>query len=202
MDGGAGATPLAGLPEDGTMTEDGRASVGHGVVPADRTHGIRLRRLRLAAAERSYDIDFRGTDGSARALSVIAGAFCTGKTTVLEFIDYCLGASDHPRHPEVMPRVRSAALEVDLSGAPHVIERTVGEPSTWATVRSGRLDEQGEVAKRRPLRPAAHPGSLSSLLLSYCKLEGIHLRDAPDPGGSPADPLSFRELMWLCLLLG
>ncbi|MDQ7907234.1 DNA recombination protein RecN [Phytohabitans sp. ZYX-F-186] len=184
------------------MTEAGRGSVGHGAVPADRTHGIRLRRLRLAAAERSYDIDFRGADGSARALSVIAGAFGTGKTTVLEFIDYCLGASDHPRHPEVMPRVRSAALEVDLSGAPHVVERTVGEPSTWATVRSGRLDEQGEVAKRRPLRPAAHPSSLSSLLLSYCKLEGIHLRDAPDPAGSPADPLSFRELMWLCLLLG
>ncbi|BCB87065.1 ATP-binding protein [Phytohabitans suffuscus] len=184
------------------MTEDGRGSVGHGAVPAERTHGIRLRRLRLAAAERSYDIDFRGPDGSARALSVIAGAFGTGKTTVLEFIDYCLGASDHPRHPEVMPRVRSAALEVELSGAAHVIERTVGEPSTWASVRSGRLDEQGEVAKRRPLHPPAHPKSLSSLLLSYCKLEGIHLRDTPGRAGSPADPLSFRELMWLCLLLG
>jgi hypothetical protein len=41
---------------------------------------------------------------------------------VLTFIDCCLGACDHPRHPEVMPWVRSAALEVDLAGATHAIE--------------------------------------------------------------------------------
>jgi hypothetical protein len=184
------------------MTDDAGAYAGHGAVPAIRTQGIRVRRLRLAAADRTYDIDFRRTDGSVRALSVIAGAFSTGKTAVLEFIDYCLGAFDHPRHPEVMPRVRTAALEVDLSGATHVIERTVGRPSEWASVRPGVLDGHAAAATRYPLHPAGHPGSLSSLLLSYCKLEGIHLRELlGGPAGQP-DPLSFRELMWLCLLPG
>jgi hypothetical protein len=194
-----------------------------------RSHGIRLRRLRLASADRRYDVDFRAPDGVARPLSIIAGAFSTGKTTILEFIDYCLGASDHPRHPEVMPKVREAILEVDLSGVTYLIERPVGEPSAAAFVRLGRLDEPpaGPV-ERRPLRPAGSPNSLSSLLLAHCKLDGVRLRDGGAPGppepdgpldgaaepdvrragpgedkrsrGPTTDPLSFRDLMPLCFL--
>ncbi|GIH15664.1 DNA recombination protein RecN [Rugosimonospora africana] len=166
-----------------------------------RVHGIRLRRLRLHAEGRTYDVDFRGRDDSPRPLSVIAGAFSTGKTTILEFVDYCLGASDHPRHPEIMPKVRAATLEVELSGSPYLIERTVGEPSTFAYVRAGRLDEPGAApAQRRPVRPAGQAGSLSSLLLSHCKLEGVRLRDTLAHDQADSDPLSFRDLMWLCFL--
>ncbi|MDG6103102.1 DNA recombination protein RecN [Dactylosporangium aurantiacum] len=168
-----------------------------------RAHGIRLRRLRLHSGDRSYDVDFRAADDAPRPLSVLAGAFSTGKTTVLEFVDYCLGASDHPRHPEIMPKVRAATLEVELSGSPYLIERAVGEPSMFAYVRAGRLDEPGATPPvRRPLRPSSHPESLSTLLLSHCKLEGVRLRDtlAQDQPGADTDPLSFRELMWLCFL--
>jgi hypothetical protein len=166
-----------------------------------RVHGIRLRRLRLHAEERAYDVDFRRTDDSPRPLSVIAGAFSTGKTTALEFVDYCLGASDHPRHPEIMPKVRAATLEVELSGSPYLIERAVGEPSTFAYVRAGRLDEPGNgPPERRPLRPTGDATSLSSLLLSHCKLEGVRLRDTLGQHGADTDPLSFRDLMWLCFL--
>jgi hypothetical protein len=164
-----------------------------------RTHGIRVRRLRLHGDDRDYDVDFRAADDSPRALSVLAGAFSTGKTTILEFVDYCLGAGDHPRHPEITPKVKSATLEVDLSGSPYLIERAVGEPSMFAYVRAGRLDEPGAAPRvRRPLRPAGHPESLSSLLLSHCKLQGVRL--SFDPANESDDPLSFRDLMWLCFL--
>ena len=160
-----------------------------------RTHGIRIRRLRLHGDDRAYDVDFRAPDDAPRPLSVLAGAFSTGKTTILEFVDYCLGAGDHPRHPEIMPKVKAATLEVELSGSPYLIERAVGEPSMFAYVRAGRLDEPGAAPPvRRPLRPAGHPESLSSLLLSHCKLQGVRLSLEAD------DPLSFRDLMWLCFL--
>ncbi|MGI5239134.1 DNA recombination protein RecN [Dactylosporangium sp. CA-139066] len=160
-----------------------------------RTHGIRIRRLRLHGADRGYDVDFRAPDDTPRPLSILAGAFSTGKTTILEFVDYCLGAGDHPRHPEITPKVKSATLEVELSGSPYLIERAVGEPSMFAYVRAGRLDEPGAAPRvRRPLRPAGHPESLSSLLLSHCKLQGVRLSHDVD------DPLSFRDLMWLCFL--
>lgn len=164
-------------------------------------HGIRLRRLRLHADGRTYDVDFRGAADEPRPLSIIAGAFGTGKTTILEFVDYCLGASDHPRHPAITPKVRAATLEVELSGTPYLIERAVGEPSTYAYVCPGRLDEGGTASpERRPLRPAGAANSLSSLLLSHCKLEGVRLRDSLAAGEAVTDPLSFRDLMWLCFL--
>ncbi|WP_436522060.1 DNA recombination protein RecN [Actinoplanes sp. HUAS TT8] len=159
-------------------------------------NGIRIRRLRLHADGRTYDVDFRDGSDLTRPLSIIAGAFGTGKTTILEFVDYCLGASDHPRHPEITPKVRAATLEAELSGTPYLIQRIVGEPSTFAYVLPGRLDRIGPPAtpERRPLRPAGAPDSLSSFLLAHCKLEGVRLR------AGDTDPLSFRDLMWLCFL--
>ncbi|MFJ3185336.1 DNA recombination protein RecN [Streptomyces halstedii] len=162
--------------------------------------GIRIRRLRLVGMERSYDVDF--TSGQrVRNLSVIAGAFSSGKTAVLEFIAYGLGAKRHPRHQEVLRRVRSCLLEVELSGEPHVIERSVGEPSKVAFVRRGTLDTQpASRAESRTIDPPGAQESLSSLLLSHCKLAGVQLREAPTNSESRTDPLSFRDVMWLAFL--
>jgi len=194
------------------MTSDGGGKVGDSTAgectkqePAsDSTsgRGIRVLRLRLKGTERDYEVDFRdASSGVSRPLSVIAGAFSTGKSSVLEFIHYCLGGKDHPQHPEVTRRVRSAILEVELSGQPFVIERAVGEPSTNAFIREGRLgDIEIPPTERRPIRPAGDPLSLSSLLLSHCGLEGVELREAPTQADSGTDPMSFRDLMWLSYL--
>ncbi|MFF1783391.1 DNA recombination protein RecN [Streptomyces virginiae] len=150
--------------------------------------------------ERAYEVDFT-SDHQVRSLSVIAGAFSSGKTAVLEFIAYGLGAKRHPRHQEVMRKVRSCLLEVELSGEPHVIERSVGEPSKVAFVRRGTLDSKpAPRAESRPIDPPGAPESLSSLLLRHCKLEGVQLREAPTNSESRTDPLSFRDLMWLAFL--
>ncbi|SCF58839.1 hypothetical protein GA0115280_1026127 [Streptomyces sp. Cmuel-A718b] len=162
--------------------------------------GIRIRRLRLAGMERSYDVDFT-VEERVRHLSIVAGAFSSGKTAVLEFIAYGLGAKRHPRHQEVLRKVRSCLLEVELSGEPHVIERSVGEPSKVAFVRRGTLDSRpASRAESRPIDPPGSLESLSSLLLRHCKLEGVQLREAPTNSESRTDPLSFRDLMWLAFL--
>jgi hypothetical protein len=162
--------------------------------------GIRIRRLRLAGIDRTYDVDFTA-DSRVRNLSVVAGAFSSGKTAVLEFIAYGLGAKRHPRHQEVLSKVRSCLLEVELSGEAHVIERSVGEPSKIAYIRRGTIDTpEPAPAEPRRLDPPGSPESLSALLLSHCKLEGVQLREAPTQSESRTDPLSFRDLMWLAFL--
>lgn len=168
-----------------------------------RRQGIRVVRLRLTGVDRDYEVDFRdgGPEGSPRSLSVIAGAFSTGKSSILEFIAYCLGGRSHPQHPEILRRVRSALLEVGLGGQAHVIERAVGESSSTAFVRPGRLGETGTVlAERRMINPPGDSASLSSFLLSYCGLEGVELREAPTQAESGTDPLSIRDLLWLCYM--
>jgi hypothetical protein len=155
----------------------------------------------LRGTEVDYEVDFRSDSGEFKPLSIIAGAFSTGKSSVLQFVDYCLGAKNHPQHPEILRRVRAAQLEVELSGQRFVIERAVGEPSQQAYVRPGEIGVPSEFnAERRPLRPAGDPSSLSSFLLSYCGLEGVELREAPTKDESGTDPMSFRDLMWFCYL--
>ena len=61
--------------------------------------GIRVRRLLLRGVSKDYEVGSLA-DGGVRPLSVIAGEISTGKTSVLELIDYHLGASRHPRHPD------------------------------------------------------------------------------------------------------
>lgn len=168
-----------------------------------RRQGIRVVRLCLRGVDRDYEVDFRdgGPEGWPRSLSVIAGAFSTGKSSILEFVAYCLGGRSHPQHPEILRRVRSALLEVELAGQAHVIERAVGESSSTAFVRPGRLGETGTApAERRVINPPRDPASLSSFLLSYCGLEGVELREAPTQPESGTDPLSIRDLLWLCYM--
>ena len=165
--------------------------------------GIRVVRLRLSGVDRDYEVDFRDDrpEGQPRSLSVIAGAFSTGKSSILEFIAYCLGARSHPQHPEILRRVRSASLEVELGGQAHVIERAVGEASSTAFIRPGHLGNAGTApTERRVINPPGDPASLSSLLLSYCGLEGVELREAPTQAESGTDPLSIRDLLWLCYM--
>jgi hypothetical protein len=190
-----------GAPE-GTETSRADLSPAEGQHDAGSHQGIRVLRLRLKGIDRDYDVDFRADEaGAPRSLSVVAGAFSTGKSSVLEFVAYCLGAGHHPQHPEILRKVRSALLEVELAGQPHVIERAVGEPSTAAFVRAGRLgDIETPPMERRMIRPPGDPASLSSLLLSFSGLEGVELREAPSQAESGTDPLSIRDLLWLCYM--
>lgn len=163
---------------------------------------LRLRSLRLIGVGRDYQVDFTDRDGNVRPLSVIAGEISTGKTSVLEFVDYCLGGSGHPKHIEIQRRVRGALLEVEIEGELAVIERRVFTSDQHALVHRCGLDDLGEphATERRPLAPAGDPESLSTFLLSAIGLEGLKLKEAPTQTESGTDPLSFRDVMPLCFL--
>ena len=133
---------------------------------------------------------------------MIAGEISTGKTSVLEFIDYCLGSSRHPKHIEIQRHVRSALLEVDIDGEISVIERPTFASDQFATVHRCSLDQLGEphARERRPVETPGDPNSLSTFLLSAIGLEGMQLKQAPTQAQSAVDPLSFRDVMPLCFL--
>jgi hypothetical protein len=163
---------------------------------------IRIRHLRLVGISRNYDVPFTDpATGTPHTLSIIAGEISTGKTSVLEFIDYCLGASSYPKHQEIERNVRSAQLEVDLAGEICVIERALSS-ERMAYIHHCSMDRLDEPHARtaRPLDPPGDPGSLSTYLLEAIGLAGITLQQAPTQTSSKADPLSFRNLMWLSFM--
>ncbi len=169
----------------------------------EQQRGIRILRLHLQGTTKPYDVDFRGSNGEHRPLALIAGPVSTGKSSILEFVRYGLGGRRHPEHEEVLAQVSACLVEIDLSGETHVVKRTVGRPSTVASVYAGSLEQVLEgsvVGVNRPLEPAGDSESLSSFVLSGLGLEGVSLKEAPTQEESAADPLSIRDLLWLAYM--
>lgn len=76
---------------------------------------IRIKALRLVGPRRDYLVDFTHSDSDvARQLSIIAGEISTGKTSILELIDFCLGAKHHPEHDEIVANVRTVQLSIEV----------------------------------------------------------------------------------------
>jgi hypothetical protein len=162
--------------------------------------GIRIQRLRLAGVTRPYEVDFRADDGAVQPLSVIAGSMNTGKTSILQLIAYALGGSSYPDHEEIVRQVRAALLEMMMPPGPTTIER--GIESKIALVFDQTLDRAADtVPQPHPIDPASDPASLSRLLLSTVDLQDVQLPEAPKNRESATQTMSFRDLMWLCMLL-
>lgn len=173
---------------------------------SDRKRGIRLRRLRLAGSTgngRSYEVSFLDEDlESWRPLSIIAGPTQTGKTSVADFVRYCLGDDEHPQHPEILANVRAALLEAELDNTVTTIERAAtGSASKFASIWRARLDRLREVTELRlPTEPPSEPASLSQFVLSACDLDNIALPEAPTQAETGTQILSIRDVfkvMWM-----
>ena len=168
--------------------------------------GIRLHELRLAGAsgsDRLYNVSFVDKDtGSWRPLSVIAGPSQTGKTSVIDFILYCLGDRDHPQHQEILTYVRAALLETDLANQTTTIERSAaGSPSKFASLWKSSLANLKDAAELRlATEPPSEPDGLSQFILAACDLDNIALPEAPAKVDSNTQILSVRDLfriIWL-----
>lgn len=167
-----------------------------------------IRALKLVGPKYSYRVDFTGAESRnmIRPLSIIAGEISTGKTTVLEFIDWCLGAKEHPEHDEVMANVRSAQLAIEVTGpgdvdrTHYVIERALGAKSTSAYLYIGDLDAMSGSPVRSFTSDPADADSLSHYLLQLCGLSGLRLDQSPSQQDSKTSALSFRDLQPLWFL--
>lgn len=162
------------------------------------TAGIRIRRLRLFTTpgiDRTYDIDFTVND-EWRPLSIIAGASQTGKTSTIEYILYCLGGSSFPEHQEMAQRITAVALELEIDGAVHTIERTTtGTPSKFASVWPSAINDRAEYTeKRMVIEPPSDADSLSQFLLAAFGMSGIKLPLSPSKEDSETQALSIRDI--------
>jgi len=157
---------------------------------------IHLHRLRLASARRHYEVDFDRCNSN---LAIIAGPIHTGKTTVLQMVDYLLGNSDHPTHPELARTVRTAALEFSIGDRRYTIERPLFSSRQVAFVRPGGLDGPGPVTAKT-IDPPGADTALSAWLLDVTGLGGARLKVTEGNPNTPVHDLSFRDVMPLALL--
>jgi hypothetical protein len=168
--------------------------------------GIRLRALRLAGSsgsDRFYGVSFMDINQESwRPLSIIAGPSQTGKTSIIDFVLYCLGDKEHPQHQEILTYVRAALLETELAGQVTTIERSAtGSSSKFASLWRSTFGNLKDVAELRlSAEPPSDPAGLSQFILSACDLDNIVLPESPSKTDSDTQMLSVRDLfrvMWL-----
>lgn len=157
---------------------------------------IRISRLRLKGLNKDYDYGF------SPGLNIIAGPISTGKTSILEFIDYCLGAKSHPEHIEIQNKVTRVQLEIELNNELLVIERPLFSSDSKVTIHECSLCE---LDAEHPTKIVQSPHrrdteSISSYILDGLGLVDIKLKEAPTQDGSDYDTLSLRNLMWYSFL--
>jgi hypothetical protein len=150
--------------------------------------GFALRRLELAGpGKKPAVVEF--VDG----LNVICGPSDTGKTFILQCIDFCLGAGDTP---EAIPHAAGyTSASLTIAGRADSVHRTL----TRALAGGGiTLDISGD--KPRVLA-AKHKGddtsTVSGYLLDLCGLTGHHVRTHAH--GSTRS-LSFRDVARLTIV--
>ena len=161
--------------------------------------GIRIRRLRLLGITKPFDVNFLDeAQQELRALGIIAGRTNTGKTAVLRFVDYAMGASNYPSHSEVQRQVRGVLLEIQTTDGIFTLERALGAKNV--ILYPSAIDALSEVTGvGHVVEPISDPDSISQWLLATVGLQDVNLKEAPTKDDSGTDRLSFRDLMWLCL---
>jgi outer membrane murein-binding lipoprotein Lpp len=160
-----------------------------------------IRALRLQGAGGQFEYRFDTEDGDVRPVAVVAGPMRTGKSSLLGFIDWCLGDSKHPDHPH-FSTLTMAMLEVDLNGKRRVIARRLFDEKSSVQLHSCGLSDlrAPHAVAKHPVSLPSDPESLSAVLVQACGLDGSVVRRRPSAADSETNSLSYRNLSWLSYL--
>lgn len=162
---------------------------------------ILIRALSLQSPTGQYVVRFDDETGNVLPVAVVGGPMRTGKTSLFGFIDWCLGDSKHPDHPQ-FAGLTVALLEADLRGERRVLARRVFDDSSAVQIHHcglGELMKPHSVVKY-PVTLPSDPESLSAYLVEICGLDGSLIRRRPSAADSETMALSYRNLSWLSYL--
>ncbi|MDZ5456076.1 hypothetical protein [Azohydromonas lata] len=156
-----------------------------------------IERLILKGIRKNYEATF--TEG----LNVVWGDMDSGKSSILNLIDYCFGGSNEQlQYAEIAANVRVVFLQVDLNGNRVTIERDLADANGPIRVYSGTFEEVSTLFPRHmSASPSVHmpDGWLSDFVLECLNIPKVKIRESKKEDAS-ADRLSIRDLLKLMYL--
>ena len=139
-----------------------------------------LKTLRLIGVRTNYEVHFH------KGLNYISGPTSTGKTAILELIDYAFGKKNHKSYIEIGESCTDVELEFYISENLYKIKRPLSafkEPVLLQTYDS--VKEKFTQARTLKIDVPSNEKSLSYFLLSKLNLTNLIIR---------GDDFSFRDL--------
>jgi DNA repair exonuclease SbcCD ATPase subunit len=137
-------------------------------------------------------------------LNLIWGDMDSGKSSILNLIDYCLGGKNsNLLYGEMKTNGRVAFLEVDLNGKVFTFERDILSDSGPIRVYTGAFENR---SANFPMLMSASPqkdmpdGWVSDFILDNLGVAKVAIKESRFRDDAPSDRLSFRDLMKLLYL--
>lgn len=148
--------------------------------------------LHLVGHRKNYSIQFFP------GVNIIYGDSDTGKSSILEFINYLLGSTSIVMADEISSSIAYAALEIRINGSVFTIKRDVFKPSALVEVYPCIFSECSNFYPKKyaPRFGSAEgpDGYLSDFLMGSLGLPKINVKVAPSRADSDLKRLSFRDL--------
>jgi predicted nucleic acid-binding Zn-ribbon protein len=131
-------------------------------------------------------------------VNIIYGDSTTGKSSILELINYAFGSKNFIYEREIETSVRYLALELSLNNVTYVIKRDIFSPQKNIEVYQSAFAEIDTVYPKLLTADFASnegpDGYISDFLLDALNLPILKVKEAPSKADSPMVRLSFRDL--------
>lgn len=155
-----------------------------------------LNKLTLVGHDKNYTVDFL------KGLNIIHGDSDTGKSTVLELIDYCLGNMTLNLYDEIEIKGKYCLLEISTFDKVITVKRDIFYPNKFIEVYQNSIneyfndDQNGYPKLLGPNFKTKGPsGYFSDYMLETLNIPKVKIKKAPSKDDSATQRLSIRDLM-------
>jgi prefoldin subunit 5 len=159
---------------------------------------LTVNKVAIKGIEQIYQCKFE------QGLNVIWGDMDSGKSSILNLIDYCLGGKGNELdYDEIKSKGRTAYLEVDLNGNLTTFERVLHHDDSLIKVYNSSFNKIDSVYPKlcSPDTNTEQPdGWVSDLILEKLNIPKVKIKESKIRDDATAYRLSFRDLMKLLYL--
>lgn len=153
---------------------------------------ININRLILVGHRKNYTTTFFP------GVNIIYGDSDTGKSSILEFVNYLLGSSEIELADEVSSSVRYAVLDITINGSSFTVKRDIFKPKDRVEVYPCIFEECSSYYPKKFASSYsdtnAPDGFYSDFLLDALNFPKVKIKVSPSQAVSELKRLSFRSL--------
>ncbi len=156
-----------------------------------------IKRLILIGHRKNYEVPFFP------GVNIIYGEEDCGKSSILELINYLLGASSLDKYDELEESVKYAILELNLNNEIYCIKRDIFDSKKDIEVYMSKYEniDLEFPSKYKPNYDNTVDGKFfSDFLLDTLNYPKIKIKNAPTQDNSTLSRLSFRDLFKFCYI--
>lgn len=162
-----------------------------------KANGILIEKLVFSGSRKNYIIPLKP------GLNIIYGDSATGKSSILECINYLFGSSKFIFDEEIEAAVSFVMMQVTLGESTFVVKRDIFDAGAEVEVYAANLESYHQVFPKKLSANYGKNGTdgfLSDFYLSALGMPIVSMRQAPTKVDSEIVRLSFRDVFKFCYL--